>query len=61
MEPNSPLSPHYQINLGIEPFDVMCKEGQKLILKTNNGNAACVEQDTLIILIQRGWGVNPNN
>ncbi len=50
------LPPLKQINLGIDPSDVKCKEGLQLIMK-NNGSSACVTFETAIKLEERGWGV----
>ena len=49
-------SPRAQIRDGIEPTEVVCKEGFKLLLKSNDGSPACVTESNVDKLINRGWG-----
>lgn len=49
-------SPRAQIHSGIAPTEVVCKEGFELLLKTNDGNPACVKESSVSKLIERGWG-----
>lgn len=51
-------SPRKQISQGIEPEDVICREGLVLIIK-HNGSPACVRSETVDNLENRGWGVMP--
>jgi len=55
-EPSSPLSPKHQQALGLMASDVLCKQNMKLIIKSSNGEAACVKQTTWESLVERGWG-----
>ncbi len=53
-------SPLRQIQDGILPENVTCNEGLELIYKNNNvGSPACVQPDSKMKLIQRGWGISP--
>ena len=49
-------SPRKQIEQGIAPEKVICKEGLELIIK-HNQSPACVRLETAQHLVQRGWGV----
>ena len=53
------MSPKKQIELGIEPAAVKCRQGLHLVIKFNNATAACVKESTLEILYERGWGGAP--
>ena len=50
------LRPRQQMESGIEPQDVVCKEGLLLILRTSSGSAACVTESSSTRLIDMGWG-----
>jgi len=50
------ISPRNQIALGLAPDSVVCKAGLELMFKASNGSPACVTNETLEKLIQRGWG-----
>ena len=49
------FSPRIQFEKGIDPEDVICKEGFQPIIKSNNGHPACVKPETKTRLIERGW------
>ena len=52
-------SPKKQIARGVEPSEVLCKEGRVLMFK-HNGFPACVKHTTAIKLEDLGWGsMNP--
>ena len=52
-------SPQRQIQDGIMPESVTCNEGLELIYKNNDtGSPACVQPDSKVKLIQRGWGIS---
>ncbi len=51
-------SPLKQIAQGTPPDEVICNEGLQLIMK-NNGSPACVKTTTAEKLIERGWGIMP--
>lgn len=52
----SDLRPLKQIQKGIAPKEVICKEDNLLVLKSHNGSPACVSQNSAKKLEQRGWG-----
>ena len=47
--------PLQQLKNGINPEDIVCKEGLKLIFKPSNEKPACVTAHTLEDLVARGW------
>jgi hypothetical protein len=51
---NSSLSPLKQIQQGILPQNISCKEGLELIFK-NLVQSACVKSDSITKLMERGW------
>ena len=57
-DPNYPInvfgSPYEQVSIGIEPEDILCKEGL-LLLQKYDGSPACVTEQTKHKLIERGW------
>ena len=52
---NNYLAPLKQVENGISPLDVRCKEGMDLVFKKTNGNPVCVNPDTIEKLIERNW------
>ena len=54
-------SPKKQLESGITPEDIICKEGLQLIFKLSDNSPACVTLETAEKLIQRGWGTNTND
>lgn len=52
-------SPKKQMDDGVAPNDVVCKEGLELLIKTSDGSAACVKSSSIQVLIARGWGSTP--
>ncbi|QLH06777.1 hypothetical protein [Nitrosopumilus ureiphilus] len=48
------IAPLKQINLGLESYDVMCNSNLLLIQKYD-GSSACVKEQTILKLINRGW------
>ena len=57
---DSSLSPKKQIATGIDPHNVMCKEGLELIFKNSNFQPACVKSSSVAKLIERGWASEHN-
>ena len=53
---NEMVTPLKQIQSGISPLDVTCKDNFKLLLKSDRLTLACVTYSTAEKLIQRGWG-----
>ena len=49
------LSPLKQVEKGILPTEVLCKEGMELAIKKTNGNPVCLSPDTVEKLIDRNW------
>lgn len=49
------LPPLEQVKSGVQPKDVQCKQGFTLIIKAEDGSAACVYPQVAQILAQRGW------
>lgn len=58
-DPNFPInvfgSPYEQVSIGIEPENVLCKDGLELIFKSKDNSPACVTLTTKIELVVRGW------
>lgn len=48
-------SPLKQFSEGIDPTQVLCKEGFELVFKSTNFQPACVKPSSVEKLIQRGW------
>jgi hypothetical protein len=48
-------SPLHQTKIGTTANNVFCKEGFKLVIKTEDGSPACVKPETAQKLIERGW------
>jgi len=57
---DSSLSPLKQVSTGIDPHNVICKEGLELIFKKSNFNPACVKPSSIEKLIERGWADEHN-
>jgi len=55
----SSLSPLKQYESGLAAKDVKCEQGLQLVIKAKDGSPACVKQDTVQKLIERGWGIIP--
>ena len=51
-------TPLQQVKAGIAPKDVQCAAGTSLILKAEDGSAACVDSNTATILVTRGWAAH---
>jgi len=51
-------SPRKQLENGVEPENIICKDGLELIFKSSDGSSACVKPETAEKLIQRGWAVS---
>ena len=50
------LRPLQQMKAGVDPMDVMCKEGLVLILRSSDGSAACVKESSVTRLLDLAWG-----
>lgn len=49
------MPPLEQVKSGVAPKNVQCKPGLILLLKAEDGSAACVDPTVSQILLQRGW------
>src|SRR3989304_7225573 len=54
LQSNAP--PRKQMASGVASEDVVCKPGLTLIIKSSNGNPACVRPSTAAKLSSAGWG-----
>jgi hypothetical protein len=48
-------SPLEQMAMGIDPHEIQCESGQKLVFKASNWRPACVTESSYGILLERGW------
>ncbi|MDH3385956.1 MAG: hypothetical protein OEL77_08085 [Nitrosopumilus sp.] len=48
-------SPREQIESGISPANIVCKEGLKLVIRANTNSAACVMNSSYDRILQTGW------
>jgi hypothetical protein len=56
------LSPYKQTDIGLLMFDVVCfNNGTRVLNLSAPSHVACVNPDTVPILVQRGWGVTMYN
>jgi hypothetical protein len=64
-DPNYPKNifgtPYEQVSIGIEPENVLCREGLELIFKSKDNSPACVKPDSKLKLIERGWAIMPTD
>ena len=51
-------SPLKQVEQGIMPVNVICKEGFELVIKLSNGLPACVKPSSVAKLIERNWAIH---
>jgi len=52
------MAPLEQVKSGVAPKDVQCKSGFSLILKAEDGSAACVDSSVAQVLVTRGWAAH---
>ena len=55
---NSPLK---QILNGVDFTNIACNDPRQLVIKLSDNSPACVKPSTAEKLIERGWGVGPDN
>lgn len=55
---DSSLSPLKQVQSGISPPDVSCKNGLNLIIKASNEMPACVKASSMQKLVEIGWAIS---
>lgn len=49
------LPPKFQVLYGMEIEQIRCNEGLELVIKSSNGNPACVKQSSIPHLVQISW------
>ena len=49
------LPPLQQLKQGILAKDIVCNQGLQLVIKAEDGSPACIKQDSVSILLLRGW------
>ena len=49
------MTPRQQMMMGTNPNQIVCAEGKVLMMK-NMGMSACVNPDSYLRLVDRGWG-----
>jgi ABC-type Fe3+/spermidine/putrescine transport system ATPase subunit len=54
------ISPHHQMNVGINADEIECREGHSLVMKKSNGVPMCLKADTALVMIERGIAVPAN-
>jgi hypothetical protein len=54
---DSSISPLKQYEAGVKAQDVKCKSGFELVIKSSNGDPACVKPSTASKLVTWGWGI----
>lgn len=55
VEEETVISPLRQMTAGVDPHEIQCKTGQKLVFKASNWRPACVNESSFDILAARGW------
>lgn len=48
-------SPRQQMDSGVTPHDVICRDGYALVIRTGSDTAACIKSKSSDKLVQRGW------
>jgi len=48
-------SPRVQLMNGVDPHEVQCGEGLKLVFRANTFQPSCIKESSYEILSQRGW------
>lgn len=56
----SVLTPKKQIENGIPPEEVDCKNGLEMVFRISDNSPACVKPESIPKLIERGWAKNMN-
>ena len=51
-------SPSGQVKLGIAIDLIQCKEGQELVIKTTNSLPACIKEENVEKLREKGWAIS---
>jgi hypothetical protein len=49
------VSPLKQMAMGVDPHEIQCDSGQKLVFKSSNWRPACINESSFDILLERGW------
>ena len=48
-------SPLEQLKSGVDPHEIQCGDGLKLVFKASNFRPACLKESSYTVLLQRGW------
>lgn len=48
-------SPREQLMSGIDPHEIQCGAGLKLVFKASNFQPSCIKESSYEVLLQRGW------
>jgi hypothetical protein len=57
---NEILSPLKQFKAGIPIYEIICKKGMDLVIRSENTSPVCLKHGSFEILKQRGWITNSN-
>ena len=49
------LTPLAQLNSGVSPFDIQCKNNLELMIKPSKESSGCVNPNSVMKLIERNW------
>jgi hypothetical protein len=49
------LTPLAQLNSGVSPFDIRCKNNLELMVKPSKESSGCVNPNSVMKLIERNW------
>lgn len=58
MTASSVASPLKQLSMGVDPHQIQCAVGHKLVFKASNWHPACVKESSFETLSSRGWVAN---
>ncbi|MDH3341163.1 MAG: BPTI/Kunitz domain-containing protein [Nitrosopumilus sp.] len=53
-------APSKQLKFGINYYDILCKQGLELVIKSSDSSPACVHPETKAKLFERGWTDDAN-
>ncbi len=52
---DEPMAPLKQLMSGVDPHEVQCKTGQKLVFKASNFRPVCIKESSYDVLLAWGW------
>jgi hypothetical protein len=50
-----PMAPLKQLIAGVDPHEIQCKTGQKLVFKASNFRSVCIKESSYDVLLAWGW------